>query len=87
MEDKNKSNISWWQPGLRLFLKLSGWIGGPAIAGVIIGKYLDQKFHTEPWLLLTTASVAFVFSIVKIVKIGMREMDKINPKSQIPKSK
>jgi F0F1-type ATP synthase assembly protein I len=82
MEDKNKSNISWWQSGLRLFLKLSGWIGGSAIAGVIIGKYLDKKFHTEPWLLLTTVLVAFVFSIVMIVKIGLKEMDEAGRKNK-----
>jgi F0F1-type ATP synthase assembly protein I len=81
MEDKNKSNISWWQPGLRLFLKLSGWIGGPAILGVILGKYLDQKFHTQPWLLLAIVGAAFIFSIVMIVRIGMREMDNVARKN------
>jgi len=81
MEEKNNPNICWWQPGLRLFLKLSGWIGGPAILGVILGKYLDQKFHTQPWFLLIIVSIAFIFSIVMIVKIGLKEMEKIDKKN------
>ncbi|EKE18500.1 MAG: hypothetical protein ACD_9C00313G0008 [uncultured bacterium] len=76
MENKDKSNAAWWQPGLQLFLRLSAWIGGPIIIAVVVGKFLDNTFGTAPWLLLLSVSIAFIVSIVMIVRIGLREMGK-----------
>ena len=76
MDEKNKPNIPWWQPGTQLFLRLSAWICGPIIVAVFVGKYLDKTFHTAPWLFLATVIVTFVFSIVQIVRIGLKEIEK-----------
>lgn len=86
MKDEKVPKTPWWQPGLALFARLSAWIGGPVIIAVIIGKYLDLKFHSEPWLFLFFVAVAFIVSIVMIVKIGLREMesnDKQNKEEKI----
>jgi len=82
MDQKNKPNIPWWQPGLILFTRLSAWIAVPVIIAVFVGKYLDSIFHSGPWLALISVVLAFVVSIVMIVKIGLKEMDKGNPKSK-----
>lgn len=74
-EDKKIRNI-WWQKGLQLFLKLSSWIVGPILLAVIAGKFLDKFFHTEPWIFLAIVILTFIFSMYKIVKIGLKEMDK-----------
>lgn len=74
MDDKNKPNAPWWQPGLVLFARLSGWIAGPVIIAMIVGKYLDQKFHSAPWLFLLSVAGSFIISIVMIVRIGLKEM-------------
>lgn len=81
-EKQNDSKVPWWQPSLLLFSKLSGWIIGPVILGIILGKWLDRKFHTEPWLFLTTVGLAFFISMFGIVRDAMREMKRIEKEEQ-----
>lgn len=76
-EEDKKPNVPWWQPGMQLFLRLSSWIGGPIIIAVFIGKFLDKKYHTEPWLFLLSVGIAFVISTIMIVIVGVREMKNI----------
>jgi hypothetical protein len=79
MENENeKKEAPWWQPSLVLFMKLSGWIAFPVIAAVFIGKWLDQKYHSEPWLFLISVGVAFFFSMFGIVNDSIREMKRID---------
>ncbi|TAK95141.1 AtpZ/AtpI family protein [Patescibacteria group bacterium] len=75
-----KGNAPWWQPSMLLFARLSGWIGGPVILGVFLGKWLDRKYGTEPWLFLATVGVAFLVSMFGIVRDAMKEMKKIEEK-------
>jgi F0F1-type ATP synthase assembly protein I len=83
MQNNNeKTKGAWWQPGMQLFLKLSGWIGGPAVAGVLIGKYLDQKYNTDPWLLIFCSVPAFAISMIMLVIISNKEMKKINKENE-----
>ena len=67
---------------MQLFLKLSGWIGGPAILGVIVGRYLDQKFHTAPWLLILSSAIAFIASMSALLYIAKKEMGRIDKEMQ-----
>lgn len=77
MENGNKkTEVPWWQPAMLIFVRLSGWIVGPVILGVLIGKWLDEKFKTEPWLFLLSVACAFAVSIIMIIRIGLKEMDK-----------
>ena len=77
MAIENKPKAAWWQPGMELFLKLSGWIGGPIIVAVFVGKWLDRKYHTEPWLFLLSTTAAFVISMGALIVIGNKEFRKI----------
>lgn len=87
MKNDDKQKAPWWQPSLILFTKLSGWILGPVILGVIVGKWLDKKYNTEPWLFLATVGIAFFLSMFGIVRDSLREMRRIekeeNQKSKI----
>jgi len=74
---ENKNDKSWWRPGLVLFFKLSGWIGFPVIIALFIGKWLDKKYHTEPWLFLFSVAFAFLISMFGIIKESFKEMKKI----------
>ncbi|HMN19044.1 MAG TPA: AtpZ/AtpI family protein, partial [Candidatus Moranbacteria bacterium] len=56
---------------------LSGWIALPILSAVMVGKWLDRKFQSAPWLLLISVGIAFVVSMVALVVIGRREMGKI----------
>jgi F0F1-type ATP synthase assembly protein I len=77
MSDTSKQQAPWWQPGLILFFKLSSWIAGPIIIAVFLGKYLDRRYGTEPWLFLATVGVSFIISTVAITIQSIREMKRI----------
>ena len=76
-KEKDNPQAPWWQPGLALFIKLSGWIAGPVIAAVFLGKWLDDKYGTKPWLFLLTVGIAFLVSSFGIVRDSKREMERI----------
>ncbi|NTU66479.1 MAG: AtpZ/AtpI family protein [Candidatus Moranbacteria bacterium] len=81
-KEKGKNEAPWWQPSLILFYRLSGWIAGPVIIAVFLGKYLDSRYGTEPWLFLLTVGIAFFVSTIGIVKDSMREMKRIDEKNK-----
>lgn len=76
-KERNNYKAPWWQPSLVLFGKLSGWIAGPVIIGVFLGKWLDEKYSTEPWLFLSSVGVAFIVSSFGIVRDSLREIKRI----------
>jgi F0F1-type ATP synthase assembly protein I len=90
MEDLNKKEPEikrpWWQDSVMLFTQLSGWIGIPVILGVFLGRWLDQRYNTEPWLFLITVGVAFAISMIGIVKEAGGAMKKIEQDSNNKKN-
>jgi len=83
MENKKEvTKIPWWQPSLILFGRLSGWIAGPVILAVYLGKWLDQKYGTDPWLFLSSVGVAFGISSYGIIRDSLREMKRIEKETQ-----
>jgi F0F1-type ATP synthase assembly protein I len=67
-----------WQTALVIFFRLSVWIGVPIVVAVFLGKWLDQKYQTEPWLFLATVGAAFVVSMFGLIKETMKEFKKID---------
>lgn len=82
MDKKNGMHGAWWQAGLALFMRLSSWIVGPILLAVIIGKYLDRKYHSEPWLFLLCTGVSFIVSMVAMITIGFREFKQIESQTK-----
>ena len=76
MIEKEKS--PWWQPSLVIFVRLSSWIVGPILVAILIGKWLDKKYGTDPWLFLLSVGIAFVVSMFGVVRNATREMEKID---------
>ena len=68
-----------------LFIKLSGWIAGPIIIALFVGRWLDRKYHTDPWLFLLTVGVAFVVSMFGIVRDALVELKRIEKEEQAKK--
>lgn len=68
---------SWWQPALVIFTQVTGWIAGPIIIALFLGRWLDSRYQTEPWLFLGTMGLAFVISSFGIVKITLSYIKKI----------
>jgi F0F1-type ATP synthase assembly protein I len=72
-----KGEQPWWRSALFMFARLSGWIAIPVIIGALFGKWLDRKYDTEPWLFLASVGVAFLVSMIGLVKNTMSEFKKI----------
>ncbi|QQG52554.1 MAG: AtpZ/AtpI family protein [Candidatus Falkowbacteria bacterium] len=66
-----------WSLALKIMARISGWIAFPVIIGVFLGKWLDNRFNTEPWLFLATVALSFVVSMYGLVKNAMKEFKKI----------
>ena len=80
--ESNNNKAPWWQPSLVLFARLSGWIAVPVIIAVYVGKALDKKYGTEPWLFLATVGAAFFLSMFGIIRDSMREIKKIEEEAK-----
>jgi len=63
---------------LQVFAKVSVWIITPVIFSLIIGKFLDNKFHTAPWILVVTLALSFTVSMIVIIKIAKENMNRID---------
>jgi len=91
IEPKNQSdkgnNEPWWRPGMALLFNVTGWIAGPVVIAVLIGKWLDEKYNTDPWILLSLVFIAFVFSMIGITKETMKAIAKIDKEKIIRKNK
>ena len=84
MEEKKEdtqSEKAWWQPAMALFLRMSVWIAVPVVIAVLSGKWFDNKYDTEPWGLLSLVGLSFIFSMLKIIKMVLREYKKIENES------
>ena len=74
-----KSNKPWWREGVLLSAKVSGYIAFPVIITSYLGKYLDKKYNTAPYLFLISIAIGFVSTIYLIwkeVKTYQRKIDK-----------
>ena len=70
-----------WGPAVEIFSEVSTWIAGPIIVALILGKYLDGRYGTKPWIFLGLTAVAFLassFGIVKVVGKYMKKMEQEN---------
>lgn len=80
---KNES----WSVALRVMANISGWIAFPVIIGLFLGKWLDERFGTEPWLFLATIGVCFLISIYGLAINALKEFKKIEREYAADKAK
>jgi len=80
--DKSKENSPFWQPAIEIFAKVTGLIAGPIIIALYVGRWLDERYNSEPWLFLITMGVAFIISSAGIVKITLDYIKKIEREAQ-----
>ncbi|MFA5754683.1 MAG: AtpZ/AtpI family protein [Patescibacteria group bacterium] len=83
-----------WSLALRVAARLTGWVGFPVIIGVFLGKWLDKRFGTEPWLFLGTIGFCFLVSIYGLATNATKEFARIereykqdHPQGQPPDNK
>lgn len=78
-ENKGKP---WWEPAVEIFSQVSGWIAAPVVISLVLGKYLDSRFGTKPWIFLSLTCLAFIISIYGIVKVVGKYMKKIEEETK-----
>ena len=74
--DKQKKQSLLNSEYLQIFTRVSVWIITPVIFSLIIGKYFDNKYNTTPWILCVALALSFTVSMIAIVKIAKKYMDK-----------
>lgn len=79
---KKSGQVAWWQPAIAMFLKLSVWIAVPVIIALYLGKWLDNRYETDPWLFLTCIGLAFIVSMVGLIRSTLTEYKKIERDSK-----
>ena len=89
MEDRDKKEVktAWWQPAINMFVQITGWIAAPIIIALFLGRWLDEKYNTQPWLFLGTMLLAFIITSVGIARVSISYIKKIEQEvKQSPKS-
>lgn len=76
-QKKTETNQAWWMPPVAMFARLSAWIAFPVLLGIYVGKKLDQKYNSDPWLFLASVGAAFIVSMVGLVINTNKEFKKI----------
>ena len=84
--NKDQNKELWWRPAMMMFANVSGWIAGPIIIALIVGKYLDKKYNTDPWFFLGLTAIAFFISIFSIVRIMMKYIREIEKEAKEKKA-
>jgi len=75
--ENNKKQIGpWWKPAVEIFSEISTWIAVPIILALIVGKALDNRYGTKPWMLIILAGIGFLISSFGIVKAVKRFVEK-----------
>jgi len=72
-------NGPWWKPGLEIFGQVSAWIVVPIVAALVMGKYLDARYETKPWIFLGLSGLGFLvtlFGLVRTVRTCIRKIEK-----------
>lgn len=77
MKEKEEKQ-SWWQEPLNIFSRLSGWILLPLILGTLIGRWLDNKYHSEPKWFLIVVGLAFIISMIGLIVQAKKEFKKFS---------
>lgn len=81
------SDKKWWEPALEIFAQITGWIAGPIIIALFLGKYLDDKYQTKPWFFLGLIIFAFFITSFGVVRITTDYIKKIEKEAKEKKEK
>lgn len=76
-----------YQKELALFYRLSVWIGAPIIPAIFLGKWLDGRLNTAPWLFLGTVFAAFAVSMTGLVIEAGKSLKEIKATEKNSESK
>lgn len=68
-QNPRENGTNWWKPAVEIFTQISGWIIGPIVVALILGKMLDNHYDTKPVILLVSVGVSFLITCVGMVRV------------------
>jgi len=71
-----------WGLALKDMVNVSGWIAFPVIIGLYLGKWLDDKFGTSPWLFFITIGLSFAVSLYGLTINALKEFKQVEKEAQ-----
>lgn len=83
-DDKKKIN---WRSAFEIFTRVSSWVVIPIVVALTIGKALDARYGTEPWIFLSLTVVSFAISSFGIVRVVTKYIKEFTPEICEPKIK
>lgn len=54
------------------FGRMSGWVAGPVVLALVLGKWLDRKYDTAPYLFIAIIGLGFFISLFGIFRESRR---------------
>ena len=63
-----KNDSAYYRLAMRIFADFSGTIAVPAVLAALLGKWLDNKYHTYPKFLALCLVLAFAATVRIITK-------------------
>ncbi|MEI8130047.1 MAG: AtpZ/AtpI family protein [bacterium] len=72
---------SYWHDALMAFGRMSGWVVGPIVVSLFLGKWLDAKFGTWPIIFVALTGIAFILSMFGLVKEGKSYLRSVEEKA------
>ena len=75
MTEKDPKKVTAWRQ-IGLLSSIPFILALAPIVGFLVGKYLDQKFRTQPWLSLVLLALGFVAGVretIRIIKLSQLE--------------
>lgn len=69
----------WWRDGVIIFSKVSAYIAFPIIIASFVGKSLDKKYDSDPYVFFGLIAIAFISTIYLIsreMKIYQKKIKK-----------
>ena len=72
-----KNNPEWIRAA-RIFGEISTWVIVPIVVALILGKYLDGRFDTKPWIFLSATILAFIVTFTGIARILTKYIKEID---------
>ncbi|OHA15667.1 MAG: hypothetical protein A3G52_00875 [Candidatus Taylorbacteria bacterium RIFCSPLOWO2_12_FULL_43_20] len=75
--DNDNLKETWWKLALQIFSQVSVWIVAPILVAIFLGKYLDERYGTNPWLFLALTGLAFIISSFGIVRTVTRYISRL----------
>ena len=72
----------YFRDALIAFGRMSGWVAGPVVLSLFLGKWLDRVYGTEPYLFIALIGLGFFLSVFGILKETKRYIRTVEEKDK-----